>query len=636
MSDYYIRRRDNLVEEAHRRRPPVCGAPTLVWHLGLWPKAKQILDRSFEGEDPQDARSEAEYNKRFEEWIESVNKTISLIKRLDDDPDRKYPPNSTINRQYDPKNLVILTRPIAEFQISWLGMAVECIVELHYEYITFSFFLDLDAHGQAIAELRQTQPDHLLVQIDNTLKLIDQDASGKASPSGRPDVEKLFKTFWEVTFRGAILDRAGLQVSSDVFPGEPFAKFFGIVIPAEPGESVDAFDTGRDKDNSRKVIEAYGGFISEANARADERDFIACSMLDGRAIYATAMGAKPRHELAVTNELRNVPYSDVQEVRYIIFVRPGADPYQTGRLIETVNTLETYRLFALKELRLFRRLSVFIRLYGQRVDEIACKFSELLSEHPHRLAEMAQKEQGPTDEEFTSFLKALSDEKFGDDKEVSDFILKTKDIRLLQVGLCIIESNIYDHSKSFTGGLQFRLSRSKYYTRLFKERLRDLGVQAIHPYQSYESFLTKRLFSTFDYISDIGERVASLRSRLRSILDSIQSKALVDLTVNIQRMSEYTAKQTASLLEIQHDTKIQSDIARSVGKQEYIQSRILALIAIFAFVGQVVHSDLWWWISDEARSAAVAYSAAAFLVFVLWRIMVWRQRRLERRQRIQF
>lgn len=642
-AQYYRRRRDTLVEEAHKRRPPVSGAPALVWHIALWPQSKQALHDSLEGDDPQDARSEAEYNRKFKSWIQDINSSIRKIQDLDDRKNLKFPEEGTIGLSKDPSGLYLAYRQSAEFSIIWREMDIDVIIETQYDFVMFTFLLDLSENRELLSRLQQSgDTTHPLSEIAEALEAVRTDARmhaaanmNTASPSaGLPSTadlaagispeltDRLFKGFWEGHFRKAALYRAGLEVNKPLFPGEAFAKFFGLVLDVDECQNQDGLNDAEYTNMAHSVLRSHWPFIKQANGNADDRDFVACSMMDKRAIYVTAMGAKSGGtETPEPNSISpdDVYFVDVQEVNYIVLVKPQPDILETGRLIEQVNMLGTLRLFALKELRLLRRLGTFVRLYGHRVDEITRQFSSILQDDPLVLYGngLTTSATASDEEAFRRFMDTLGSETFGDDEQVSNYILNTSNIRLLQVGLCIIESKLYEHSSSFTGGVQFRISRSKFYVRLFKSRLPDLKISEIDPYQSYTVFINRRLFSTFDYISDIGVRVTSLQTRLHAVLESIQSKALVDLTVNIQRLSEYTAKQTASLLYIQ-------EYSRKQNQQENWQTTILGLIAIFAFLGQALSALVWLSTGKEEIGAAIAYPSAA--LFVLIAYVVWRKR----------
>jgi uncharacterized membrane-anchored protein len=314
-------------------------------------------------------------------------------------------------------------------------------------------------------------------------------------------------------------------------------------------------------------------------------------MLGKRAIYVTAMGAQttksfmqPRH------------YSDVQPVRYIILVRKNADKYQIGRLVEHINTMGTFRLIALKELALFRQMGTSIRIYGHTIDEASKKFNELVSQKtpPGRLP----------DPEIPDFVWNAP---LGDKRNPLTYIQQTDSIRELQNALCGVQAQIYVDASKFTGGLSFRVSRASYYVNIIRQRMPDLQIERIAPYQPYDAFVRRRLFSVFDYISDIGQRATRLSERISRLLDAIQAKALVDLTYNIQNLNSATALQTRELAKISGDTARQSI-------EEQKQTTLLYVIALFAFVGQVFMAFLWGYRGlAEEKAAFWGYATAVFI-----------------------
>ncbi len=181
----------------------------------------------------------------------------------------------------------------------------------------------------------------------------------------------------------------------------------------------------------------------------------------------------------------------------------------------------------------------------------------------------------------------------------------------MQNALCQVQSKLYLDSARFTGGMSFRVSRAKYYVASSQERMPDLDISRIPPYQSYEGFIRRRLYATFEYISDIGDRASRLSTRISRLLDAIQAKALVDLTHNIEKLSQATALQTQKLAEI--------------SGQEHIQTTVLYLIAIIGFGGLLLHSILWGTIfpNQEAKSAAISYVVSGLIafLFILYRKM---------------
>src|SRR5262249_25639799 len=80
------------------------------------------------------------------------------------------------------------------------------------------------------------------------------------------------------------------------------------------------------------------------------------------------------------------------------------------------------------------------------------------------------------------------------------------------------------------GGLHYRINRSSYYIDEFKNLIDTLGIGIIDSWNSYPSFVKLGLQPVFDYIKSAGMRLISLRGRLQSVTEAIQTSALVAQT----------------------------------------------------------------------------------------------------------
>jgi hypothetical protein len=401
--------RDLLVREAHGIPVPVLSSPALIWHLALWPTSKKFGPQGevIAGEDPQDSKSEAEYAEKDAAWIDGINRTIGKIEHGRRNDGCQSPAQILLTTDYS--GFPSVSKSSCEISISWRGIEIDVIVNIYYDFVTFSFFLDIKKNRLA----RQTSPErsseHLFERVCAAVDAATSAATSRAkqikagnlsdlvpelmeeaertAPAAavreRPEAaaaDLLFREFWEENFAEDIALSG--EPSEPLFPGEAFAKFFGIVMPFEDGRESQTFDEIGDDDlNARLAIQSYWPFIRQANHQPDDRHFIACSMLDKRALYITAMGAQ-----AIASE--KFPSSiEIQPVAYVILVRPNADPHQTGRLVEHINSLGTMRLIALKEIGLLRRLGTIIRIFGHRLDEIATSFTRVLKDAPSPTAD---------------------------------------------------------------------------------------------------------------------------------------------------------------------------------------------------------------------------------------------------------
>ena len=246
----------------------------------------------------------------------------------------------------------------------------------------------------------------------------------------------------------------------------------------------------------------------------------------------------------------------------------GQNPEELGRLVVDINTISTVRRVAVREFLEFRRFGTYIRLHGHQLDEASRAFNAILDNDLIDIEDWTKKfiESGF---KLKNLPKLAPVSVHGKTRTVKRL---TKDTRSLQNKLCRLEAEIYEHSSKFTGGMQFRVSRSRYYAQQFRDRLGALAIVGIEGFQSYPLFIRRRVEPLFAYISDVGGRATGLRERLSSILSAIQSKTLVDLTKNIEILNEFIAGQAAT------------------GET---QARIILFLTIFVTVSEVIHAVAW-------------------------------------------
>ena len=76
-------------------------------------------------------------------------------------------------------------------------------------------------------------------------------------------------------------------------------------------------------------------------------------------------------------------------------------------------------------------------------------------------------------------------------------------------------------------GLHFRINRSRYYVAEFESLLATLKIGNIETWVAYDQFVTRGLKPAFDFIDGVGHRLLGLRARLQSVLEGIETSALV-------------------------------------------------------------------------------------------------------------
>jgi hypothetical protein len=97
----------------------------------------------------------------------------------------------------------------------------------------------------------------------------------------------------------------------------------------------------------------------------------------------------------------------------------------------------------------------------------------------------------------------------------------------IESSLIDISTRLDDIGTKCVGGLHFRLYRSSLYVNEFGMLLKTLRVGNVPTWVGYDRFVERGLQPTFEYIAEVGVRLRALRDRLQSVMDAIETSALV-------------------------------------------------------------------------------------------------------------
>jgi hypothetical protein len=267
----------------HARPTPSFGAPTLIWHLGIWPKRNA---------DPQDVsgptRSEA--RERFEEkqiqWVDQIN---ALLRRIQEGHRRsgrterfilRRPAHEEFNNEEfngddpDDKAFMVFEQESLHFTIWWPdpedpsrrgALRVRVHAHMHQDYLTLSFYVDITKPWQESARFDSATASgplrkKLMSCAENVRAIcerrradpsaIDVDLVPETGVSG-PDAKQLlaaadllYDGAWQQFCREFGVDLATLAGKD----GEIFANFRGLVLAAASSPAFDLFDDDGDGD----------------------------------------------------------------------------------------------------------------------------------------------------------------------------------------------------------------------------------------------------------------------------------------------------------------------------------------------------------------------------------------------------
>lgn len=148
-----------------------------------------------------------------------------------------------------------------------------------------------------------------------------------------------------------------------------------------------------------------------------------------------------------------------------------------------------------------------------------------------------------------------------------------------------------------TGGLMYRIERSRYYVQEYKEQMRRLRVSRLEGFQPYTDFVRRRLFKTFDFIDRVGRRYTEVRTDIELLLDEQRSDLLA---------------------------KRQSDTNKLLESAEFIIS-----VPLVYYIGHILH-DLSHELFSKDTPRWISFLISAVLAWVLLSFLRSRREQLHR------
>jgi hypothetical protein len=456
---------------------------------------------------------------------------------------------------------------------------VQC--EWHPDFITLSFFLDVTKPYGAVAvdvprllEGTEGRPFKTLSRRQRMaasvtrVRRISEDRLKRAASARETgvlttadatsllnDASYLYTGIWNEFTRDFKLNGDGATTAGgdtlNAVVGETcsvFASFRGLIMPVETAEGWTAADSASPRsqferfanptedhptasNEADRVLKAYWPFVRRITPAADNREFVACGIMGNRALYVTALGSL--NEADGIDEAADGRAEDTvdplpaynanlpEPLQYLILTKGDPHRRQIGRIVSRVHALGTMRLFALKDWPVLKNASLHIRMRGQELDEMMRVWSTKRQEIALRLDRREIASDG-ADQEITDLTGAMEERLLG------------------------ISAALDTIGRDATGGLHYRINRSRYYVKEFRILLETLRVREIETWLSYTNFVKRGLNPTFDFIDDLGTRLDALRRRLQSVTASIQTSALVAQT-SATRQHTQEIKQIARL-----------------------------------------------------------------------------------------
>jgi Protein of unknown function (DUF3422) len=503
-----LKQYDYVLREAHRRPALPLGAPALVRHLCLWPNPGPQAGPLSRG---------ATFNWRRWNWYYEIDdflkQTASMIQsKLDTQvfatnkaPLKGLNPSildSTEYAQFKKQFSYSLSGPIVPEHAPkspknvtiaywWRGALVKLRLTMHNEYVNITHSIDLSKPPPTDRHLS-----------GNPISKYFEDLHAALDASNRADLksatEKLYETIW-VDFDEAFVpadctflkpktsespetnyttsSAFGLNIGSEVL-GDFRAVVTAVGSEGPPmrapssyvGIEMNTFDFSKEHEY---VLNRYRPFVEESlggTSEATDLSYTVCTMLDGRAIYASSLGSEPPYR----------PRADGETIKYLLAIndRDQQNRWQIGRLVHRINSLDTLRIAALRDLAAIRETNPTVMQLGAELDDL---YERQLGKHENVLNDL-------------------------------NGVFK----RLAATG------------RAIPYGITHRINRSRYAVSTFQRMLQDLRIGRVAGFQPYDEFVRRRLASVFESVDRVGMRLDSLRGRANTLLNIIDTGKLVE------------------------------------------------------------------------------------------------------------
>jgi hypothetical protein len=407
-----------ITRKGHDRTTQSFGAPTLVWHVGIWAKPAENKPQT--------------HNAAIDAVCEQLNRVIGRLRPFDRDAHSQ----DAFQVQADANSgLRHLRKESVNFTVWWGDgktrpgdrptpptpehLRVRVQFEVHPDFATITFFIDAGkCHGDPnpvtggpgarrqkifrYADLVRSVGER---RFQNGVTGLSPLAEAGVSPAEQDDLLAAARYLYSDKASddgktGGVWEEfcTAYDLHLPVLAGEKFEVFVnlrGLVLAAEgtPGGDPRLFQRFQPEraavglaDEPNALVHAYWPFIRRSRSEADYRDWIACGVLDFRGIFISSLGAQSQYAAGEEEDPAALPRSlptrlvgnethiDGKDLpapfRYLLLTKGEPDRKQIGRMVDRVNTLSTLQLYAFKNWGTLRNANVLIRQYGRELDEI--------------------------------------------------------------------------------------------------------------------------------------------------------------------------------------------------------------------------------------------------------------------------
>lgn len=335
------------------------------------------------------------------------------------------------------------------------------------------------------------------------------------------------------------------------------------------------FDSKRNEGHT--VLRSLWPFIRRFSPWADYRELVGCGIMGWRALYVSTLGfggQKYTYKDEVSSRDKEVPanhlpyleeilgqesssddserykkLADYREaskpVRFLIVTKGEPHREQLGRFLERITALETGRIFALRDIMMIRNAGTHLEVIGRMLDGLLENWSEqrekVEDDYAREIEDLLKKYRNDYVAEALSAGLSLLDLEWNklpkraqkkwaelDERYINNVtkLIKSTERHAIRLA-ATLDRKIGSRG---AGRVSYAIERAKLSIHEFDLLLPTLNVGDIDGWTSYPQFVDRGLRPSFDFIKTTGKRLLSMRNRLQTITETVQTAALISET----------------------------------------------------------------------------------------------------------
>lgn len=271
------------------------------------------------------------------------------------------------------------------------------------------------------------------------------------------------------------------------------------------------------------VLKSMWPALATMEPRAGALDWVGCGILENRAIFVSTLGAQPIEELtSVTTKAGGTQVA--VPAKFLLLSKGEPHRKQIGRFVDRILSLETMRIFALKNLGSIENAYYYLGSVTSHLDDILKHWSEArdaLEKKEGDWKQAAIRKHTQTLKDGTPDEEERRKQREGYYNQLSD-LNAAIETRLIHIG-----AELERMGPRGSGHLAHNIARSQFLINRFTAMVETLEIENLNGWINYKQFAQRGLGPTFELVSATGSRLVAAQERLKALTDVVQVSALI-------------------------------------------------------------------------------------------------------------